>query len=152
MEPLHISYQNISALTINEGIQVRILLRAEDTNNSFAMFEDLVDPGVGPGRHIHHLQDETFIVIEGSFDLETDGAIHHLKPGDVALVPKGTPHTWKNVGLEKARIRYFLSPALNIEDMFKELHELRKAGDINTEKLKALGKKYPKQQSVGPPL
>ena len=57
------------------GIRLRILLPTAATNGTVAVFEDIVEPGIGPGRHIHHGEDETFFVMEGQFAFEADGKI-----------------------------------------------------------------------------
>jgi mannose-6-phosphate isomerase-like protein (cupin superfamily) len=42
--------------------------------------------------HVHDASDELFYVIEGSFTLETKDTRLDMKPGDLAIVPKGTYH------------------------------------------------------------
>ncbi len=65
MKPIHNRYDLVESLHLFEGMTLKILLSASDTNGLQAVFEDIVEPGVGPGRHIHHKQDETFIFLEG---------------------------------------------------------------------------------------
>ena len=153
MEAKHIKYSNARILEINDGVKLKILLRSDDTNGVQAVFEDIVEPGsTGPARHIHHKQDETFLFLEGKFEVEIEGKRFQVKPGDVAFVPKGVAHAWKNIGTETGRFRYIFSPALNIEDMFQDIHDFRLRGISKEEEMKALAQKYPEQEIVGPPL
>nr|WP_298297761.1 cupin domain-containing protein [uncultured Litoreibacter sp.] len=76
------------------------------------VFEDIVAPGVEPGRLIHHDQDETFIFLEGTFDVEIDGVLYQMEPGDIGFVPRETVHAFKNVGSTPGRLRYVFSLAL----------------------------------------
>lgn len=92
-------------LTLASGLTMKVLLTGEDTLGAVAAFEDIAAPGVGPPRHIHHLQDETFLFLEGQFDVEIDGVLHHFGSGDMAFVPKGTVHAFRNAGETTARVR-----------------------------------------------
>lgn len=152
MKPILRSYASAESLDLFDGMTLKILLRGAETDGAQAVFEDIVEPGLGPGRHIHHEQDETFIFLEGTFDVEIDGDLYRVTAGDVALVPKGSVHTWKNVGGTRGRLRYIFTPALNIEAMFREIHEIRQAGELAEAMAERIAATYPEQESVGPPL
>jgi len=127
-------------------------LSSSDTDGLQAVFEDIVEPGLGPGRHIHHQQDETFLFLEGTFDVEIDGQLYNMSVGDTAFIPKGTIHAWKNVGNGVGRLRYIFSPALNIEDMFRDISSANELGGMTDELMQKLAQDYPEQETVGPPL
>jgi uncharacterized cupin superfamily protein len=153
MKAKHVKYNNTEPLEINDGVKAKVLLRSGDTNGVLAVFEDIVEAGApGPPRHIHHKQDETFLFLEGEFELEIEGKRFQTKPGDVAFVPKGTAHAWRFMGTGKGRIRYIFSPALNIEDMFQEINDLKIAGRLGEEEMKGIAQKFPEQELVGPPI
>ena len=76
MDPVHTSYAEAETLVFPAAITLKILLSGTQTAGSHAVFEDIVEPGIGPGRHIHHGQDETFFFIEGCFDVEVAGVLH----------------------------------------------------------------------------
>jgi mannose-6-phosphate isomerase-like protein (cupin superfamily) len=153
MEAKHVIYSNTKILEINDGVKLSILLRSSDTNGVHAIFEDTVESGaIGPPRHIHHEQDETFLFLEGEFEIEVENVRFQVQAGDVAFVPKGAAHAWKNIGKGRGRFRYFFSPGLNIEDMFQELHDLRSSGKSTEEAMERLIDKYPEQEIVAPPL
>lgn len=152
MKPAHTKYSSLTSLKLSEGISLRILLSGSETNGIQAVFEDTVEPGIGPARHIHHDQDETFSFLEGEFDVEIAGTIFHMQPGDVAFVPKGTPHAWKNVGNTQGRLRYTFTPALNIEAMFREFDEALKQGELTEEVVGKIMANHQDQEIVGPPL
>ena len=151
MTPIHTPYANAETLIFPGAITLKILLSGSQTDGSIAVFEDVVEPGIGPGRHIHHNQDETFLFLEGSFDVEVGGIMYHMVPGDVAFIPKGTIHAFKNVGDSKGRLRYVFSPALTIEDMFRAFYESLKDGGLSEEVMSAIAVKHG-QEFVGPPL
>lgn len=152
MNPIHNKYDSVESLKLFEGMSLKILLSSSDTNGLQAVFEDIVVPGVGPGRHIHHAQDETFIFLEGKFDVEIDGRLYRMSAGDTAFIPKGKIHTWKNVGNGIGRLRYIFSPSLNIEQMFRDIHAAHQLGEMTDEFMQKLSRDYPEQETVGPPL
>lgn len=42
--------------------------------------------------HVHEASDEMFMVLEGSFQLETDDGLLDVNAGEFVIVPKGTRH------------------------------------------------------------
>ena len=151
MEPVHASYDAVTTLDFPGVITFKVLLSGADTGGTHAVFEDIVQPGVGPGRHIHHHQDETFLFEEGAFDVETAGVRHHMKPGDVGFVPKGTVHAFKNVGETPGRLRYVFTPAGSFEEMVRELYALSDGVQPDFDEMARVALKHG-QEFVGPPL
>ncbi len=151
MEPVHSQYSSADTLDFPGVITFKVLLSSAQTGGSHAVFEDIVQPGQGPGRHIHHDQDETFLFEEGAFDVEIDGARHHMKPGDVGFVPKGSVHAFKNVGSVPGRLRYVFTPAGTFEEMLRELFALSGGGQPSVEQMAEVAMKHG-QEFVGPPL
>ena len=151
MRPIHSKYDSAETLVFPNAITLKILLSGKHTNGKQAIFEDIVEPGVGPGRHIHHNQDETFFFLEGNFIAEVEGNTYEFRPGDVAFIPKGTIHAFKNVGNTRGRLRYIFSPAQTIEDMFREFYEVLRQGDLTLDKMTEISLRHG-QEFVGPPL
>ena len=151
MIPVHTEYASAETLIFPDAITLKVLLKASQTNGSHAIFEDIVESGVGPGRHIHQHQDETFFFLEGIFDVEVGGKLYQMKPGDVAFIPKGTVHAFKNVGENQGRLRYIFSPALTIEKMFREFYEALNAEELTEKIMSEIALKHG-QEFVGPPL
>ena len=152
MNPAYKDYETAETFAFADGIKMKVLLSGSESNGLHEIFEDIIEPGVGPPRHIHQEQDETFIFLEGIFDVEIDGKLQRMKKGDVALIPKGTVHAWKNVGEERGRLIYIFTPALNVEQMFRDLNEAIQSGEIIEKKIADIYKQYPEQQMVGPPI
>jgi len=151
MQPAHTRYSTAETLVFPGAITLKVLLSGSETDGGQAVFEDVVEPGVGPGRHVHHHQDEIFFFLEGSFDVEVDGVLHHAGPGDVAFVPRGTVHAFKNVGDTPGRLRYVFTPAMTVEAMFREFHAASSRGELNSESMSEIALRHG-QEFVGPPL
>ncbi len=151
MDPFHTKYNEVKPLVFPDAITLKILVSGSQTGGSLAVFEDIVEPGVGPGRHIHYNQDETFFFLEGDFIAEVGGELFEFTPGDVAFIPRGTVHAFKNIGNTPGRLRYIFTPALTIEEMFREFYASLENGTFSPELMASVSKKHG-QEFVGPPL
>ena len=151
MQAHHTSYAQAETMVFPEAITLKILLSGSQSDGQLAIFEDIVEAGVGPPRHIHHHQDETFFFLEGEFDVEVGGQLYHMTAGDVAFIPKGTVHAFKNVGTSAGRLRYIFSPALEIEEMFRAFYQSLQEGNFSEEQMSRTAAQYG-QEMVGPSL
>lgn len=66
--------------------------------------------------HRHTRYDLTIVVVEGSGTLWLDGAPLPMKQGDIAHVPRGTPHYFVNEGKEPASAIAVFSPRFDGPD------------------------------------
>jgi len=150
-KPLHIEPSSVQSFDIPDFITFKTLLSGKQTAETFAVFEDDVHPGKGPARHIHRDQDETFFFLDGEFDVEIAGERHHMKPGDIGFVPRGTVHAFKNVGSTIGRLRYILSPAGTFEEFMTSVHAALTDGSQSEDAIADLAEKHG-MEMVGPPL
>jgi quercetin dioxygenase-like cupin family protein len=102
------------------GTQYRMMLTSAATNGTLAVFESISPAGSGPPRHIHHAEDETFVLMTGRCEFWMDGKFHTEGPGATVFVPRGTPHTFKVIGDEDCRHLTILSPG-GFEGFFAEM-------------------------------
>ena len=80
------------------GVEIAFLLTAESTGGAMTAGFSTVPPGAGPPPHVHADEDETFIVVEGRFAFLADGQWTEAGPGAVVHLPRGSVHTFRNVG------------------------------------------------------
>ncbi len=151
MTPLHVRDGEGERLLFPGAIELTILVPGSTSDGAFAIFEDIVQPGVGPPRHIHRSQDEVFFVLDGKFDIEIDSRLSHAGPGDVAYVPRGSVHAFKNIGSKPGRLRYTFTPAGNTEAMFRAFYDAAQAGELAPERMAKIAIQYD-QEFVGPTL
>ena len=86
---------------------------------------DWTDPGTHPGRpiaglHVHHADDEAWLVLEGSLGFRVGDEERSVTAGDSLLVERGTPHSYWNPGSEPAHYLLVMTP--RIHHLIEELH------------------------------
>lgn len=70
------------------------LVREDETDDGFLLFEDTVEPGKRTPLHTHPAAEETFYLLEGSMLLHIDGVEQELRTGGVAVIPREVPHAF----------------------------------------------------------
>lgn len=91
------------------------------TNPDLAFYEYVSDPGVtGPPQHVHHAHDETFFVVDGTYEFTIGTEVLPMPCGAFLFVPRGTPHTFRNSGDELGRIVGTFNPP-RFAGYFREL-------------------------------
>ncbi len=81
-----------------------------DNDGHFDFIEATITYLQGPPLHIHHEQDDTFFVLEGTLKLQVGDDLFDLHPGDLASAPKGTPHAFVNLHKEPVRTINIMTP------------------------------------------
>ena len=70
--------------------------------------------------HYHEGYDEIYYVLSGQGELGVGDERHSLRPGAVAVIPRGGPHSLCAVGREggEGRLKFIIfgSPAMSIDD------------------------------------
>jgi mannose-6-phosphate isomerase-like protein (cupin superfamily) len=66
-------------------------------------------PG-SPPPHSHTNEDETFVALDGEFELLMNGQWHPLAPGEAAYARRGSTHTFRNSGKTIGRIMVIVTP------------------------------------------
>ncbi|HSG96332.1 MAG TPA: cupin domain-containing protein [Afifellaceae bacterium] len=152
VKPVHVTRADGERLVFPDGaIELVVKISGAETGGAFSVFEDAVRPGAGPARHFHRDQEETFFVMDGQFDFEIDGTLFHSGPGDIAVVPRGAVHAFKNVGRDHGWLRYMFTPAGQSETMFRAFHAAALKQPLTTEIMSEIAVNYG-QTFVGPPL
>lgn len=83
----------------------------DDTNGAFTVAELTAGPELGPPPHIHHNSDESFYILEGTFDFSLAGRAFSAGAGAFVYLPKGVVHTHRAGGGVSARALVLQSPA-----------------------------------------
>ena len=112
-----------------KGVNSNVLdvkVSGKDTDGDLAIFEQTgLSQGRGTPLHIHPFQDETFIVLEGSYYFQVGTDKYLLTVGDSIFLPRTVPHAWTQV-TEKGRMTVILQPAGKLEEFFVKMSSLEK--------------------------
>nr|WP_294936521.1 cupin domain-containing protein [uncultured Flavobacterium sp.] len=94
----------------------------------------IIPPGcIGPPEHIHPSYDETFTVVEGSFDFLMNKKTKRVNEGETVIVPKGIPHTFKPA--DNSKVCSFLvtsDPPGKLQEVIRTVWALAHEGKTNS--------------------
>jgi mannose-6-phosphate isomerase-like protein (cupin superfamily) len=91
----------------------RVTLKATSTSTggALSLVEVLAPPDYAPPWHVHHRDDEMFYILDGSFLFKCGDKLFEGGKGAFVFLPRGIPHSFKNVGQTQARFLVFNTPA-----------------------------------------
>lgn len=101
------------------GDRITFLITGAETDGAFFLAETSVAPGGGPPPHVHSREDESFYIQQGTLDLRCGDRAMIASTGDFIHIPRGTAHSFKNVGDETAKLLMLVTPA-GLENFFAE--------------------------------
>jgi mannose-6-phosphate isomerase-like protein (cupin superfamily) len=132
------------------GETIRILVDSAATGGACLVFENTSPPGSGPPLHRHGRDDEAFFVVEGTVKFSVNGQEAMLGPGGFAFAPRGSIHTFLNVGPGPCRMIITCTPG-GLEVPFRECDALARQGRMTPEAVTAAFQKFD-LDIMGPPL
>jgi mannose-6-phosphate isomerase-like protein (cupin superfamily) len=123
---------------------------SSDTQNAFALQEQVCPPGLQPPLHLHHHQDEAFYILEGEVTVTCGKQIWRATAGSFAFLPQGVTHTFKVEGATPARMLVITSPGgpFGFEYFVEEIGDpaptltIPPAGPPDEQRLLTLAEKY----------
>lgn len=89
---------------------VRVRLDGSESEGTLEIVEGQGLEGEMPPLHVHHREDEYFVVLEGELSLHTPEGSRRVAAGEAAHGPKGVPHVYR-VESERARWLGISNPA-----------------------------------------
>lgn len=95
-----------------------------DAGGGLFLWENMMTTKGGPGRHVHHEQDEWFYVLEGKYVVEVGEERHFLEVGDSIYLPRGVPHAWAHLSDGTGRLLGAVTPAGTFEQFVDEVRQL----------------------------
>jgi uncharacterized protein YndB with AHSA1/START domain/quercetin dioxygenase-like cupin family protein len=113
------------------GIRVRFTKTAAETGGASAEFEVTGRPrGFLTQEHVHATQTERLEPVSGGMKVVMEGREHVLNPGDVHMIPAGTPHTQVPLGASEGTVRITVTPAGRTEAFLEKMATLSRDGRV----------------------
>jgi quercetin dioxygenase-like cupin family protein len=101
------------------GELLTVLASAEQTGGAFSLMEERLPRGAEPPPHVHHREDESFFVLEGSMTVRVGDDVFRATPGSFVFCPRDVPHLL-TVESDEVRMLTLCTPG-GVEQLFIEL-------------------------------
>ncbi len=125
---------------------------SDQSGGGLTAIEGVSAPGEGPPLHVHREQDEFIYTLDGTFRVRLGDDLIEALPGSFVFIPRNTPHTWQNVGVEPLRFFATIMPAaVAFEEFFKRYAQLP-AEERGVKAFARLATETKAFEVVGPPL
>jgi quercetin dioxygenase-like cupin family protein len=93
-------------------------LTGEETGGNLTVVELTIGPERMVPLHVHHREEETFHLLEGSLTFHIGDSVVQAEPGDIVVGPSDVPHRFV-AGPDGARVLFLLTPA-GLEGLIRE--------------------------------
>jgi quercetin dioxygenase-like cupin family protein len=123
------------------GVGVTFKIDAEDVGGRVAVVEHPFAVGALVPPHVHHLEDEISIVLEGSIGFRSEDKEAVLSPGGYIVKPRGEVHAMWNAGDVPARMIEIITPA-GFDKFFRDVARLNAEGNPTPPDLMELAAQY----------
>ncbi|MDR0730117.1 MAG: cupin domain-containing protein [Treponema sp.] len=80
------------------AVHFTYLTDCEKEKNIRMLAELTLPPGASIGYHRHDNETEYFLILSGSGEVDDDGTVKPVKPGDAIITGNGASHSIKNTG------------------------------------------------------
>lgn len=117
--------------------RITVLVTGEETAGKHGLVETVEERGAKPPRHLHHREDETVYVIEGSLSVWVAGEWIEAPAGTAVFLPRGAEHAFV-AATEEARVLSFFAPA-GFEGFYREMAA---SGLFDVERLVTMAARY----------
>lgn len=116
-------------------------VNSKDTNGVFSVIEIVTPPNGGIDVHVHENEDELVFLLEGVIEVTLGDQKMKAVPGIMALLPRGIPHGFVNIGDTVSRLSVTIMPG-EFDNYFLELSEFYNHGKPTSEQVSSLSDKY----------
>jgi quercetin dioxygenase-like cupin family protein len=90
---------------------MEVLVTREQSGGRYDVVRGTIQPGGGPPPHRHAREDELFYVVAGEFEFIRNDEIFIAGAGTSVFLPRGSVHTFKNVGARAGTLIVVTTPS-----------------------------------------
>ena len=98
------------------GALTIIKATGEETGGAYGLVEQRSMAGMASPLHVHHDEDELWVVVEGQLTVHVDGDTMTVGHGDIAFGPRGKPHAFR---VDEDGSRYYIVRNAGGESFFE---------------------------------
>ena len=102
------------------GAETSVKISSHDSSGAYSVMEATTPVDSGPPVHLHQREDEWWYILEGDYLFEIDGTQLHAGPGDTVFAPRGSRHTFQNVGTTPGKTLVTVVPG-GLDLFFQEI-------------------------------
>jgi quercetin dioxygenase-like cupin family protein len=95
-----------------------IKVTGEDTRGGLTVIEVTMGPGRMAPLHVHHREEESFLITRGQVTFQIGEQTIEAGSGDLIVGPRDVPHKF-TAGLDGARLLFLITPA-GLEGLIRE--------------------------------
>jgi len=81
---------------VEPGVRFKVVASTEQTGGIYACLECIAQKDSASPLHVHHNEDEHFLILEGTAHIAVGDKILDLPAGRTITLPRGVPHAWSN--------------------------------------------------------
>jgi mannose-6-phosphate isomerase-like protein (cupin superfamily) len=123
LEPFAVQAGGATRLETPTGDSAYVMTDSRNTHGSLTVIQLVISPKNGPALHTHLREDEVWYVLEGDFRFRAGEEMFWVSEGGLAFGPRGTPHSFQNVGDAPARLLIITAPS-GAERLFEDYDNL----------------------------
>jgi len=101
------------------GGLAEIHLTGAQTGGRLSVLEITDGPDATAPLHVHHREDETFVILEGEAEFEVGDMRFTARAGDTVFGPRGVPHRY-TAGPAGCRLLFVMTPS-GFEDLVRDM-------------------------------
>ncbi len=123
------------------GVGVVFKIDGEDSGGAISIIEHPFEVGALVPPHVHTLEDEFSIVLEGEIGFRSEDQEVVLGAGGYIVKPRGEVHAMWNAGKTRARMIEVISPA-GFEGFFRDFVDISDTGPPEPAQIQELAERY----------
>ena len=104
------------------GVSYKTILSSAASSGAMSIVRSVSSPGSGPPRHIHHEEDETFVILTGRCEFWMAGEVSSVGTGETMFIPRGIEHTFQICTPDDCEHLVILTPG-GFEQFFVDMAE-----------------------------
>jgi mannose-6-phosphate isomerase-like protein (cupin superfamily) len=124
-----------------QALKMFVEVDSDDTQGAVAVVRVYVPPGAGAAPHVHSREDELFLVVRGHYRFRHGDEEVDAPAGTTIYMPKGVPHTFRNIGDEAGEHLVTLVPG-GLEKYFREVSAAGLRAPRDSQRLAAMAAPY----------